>query len=311
LPPSTATITQGDGSITIATIAQGFPHVNLVRFRHYGYVNMFVQPNISYRHEVLVENTLSDFTGLGFISYAPPIAGGRNISPTFDLKAAPLTFTCVSIYAVGHASYWPPVTVVFSGTMNIPDVRLTMTDSKFVKEGTDISIGDIDVTLTYDAASGYWFGPLENFYNIPGRLHMKLELVKPGETFSKDFAPDAPMIFNATGFNGGSPNKPFYIPITIDLAYESYETPMLLGDTGGATAGMEGQLYYTTSSFAIKYSTYNSAKKPKNYFYQYAFFPYAPGSFSGTKYQVSDFFNSNNYWLSSVNATMEFITPPP
>lgn len=305
LPPSTATITQGDGSTTTATLLQGFPFVSVSAFRHYGFVNMFQQPDISYRHEIVVENTLADFTGLGFISYAPPIAGGRNISATFDLQAAPLTFTCISIYAVGHASYWPPVAVVFSGTLIIPDVRLTMTDSKFAKEGTDITVGNVDVTMTYDPVSGNWFGPLENYYNIPGRLNMQLELVKPGETYGKYI--DAPwkMIHNVQGWRTGTGTS-WYNPY---LSWYLGEF-ILVGDISTGAGAFPGNYYNTNYAFAIKYSSYNSAKKPKDYLYQYAFFRQNIGSFSLDKWQTSDFFNSNNYWLSSVDATLTTITPP-
>ena len=82
--------------------------------------------------------------------------------------------------------------------------------------------------------------------------------------------------------------------------------------TGTAYAGsaFAGNYYHTNLSFAIKYSTYNSARKPENYLYQYAFFRDNFGSFYSTDYQTSDFFNSNNYWLSSVDATLTAIAPP-
>lgn len=311
LPPTTATITQQDSSVTVATIYQGFPYVNNMEFRHYGYVNAYQQPNVFYRHEVLVENIAIDFTGQGFISYTPPIQFGRNVSAPFDLQDAPLTVTCISIYAEGHASYWPPVTVVFSGTMAIPDIRLTMTDAKFIKQGDDIAIGNIDVTLTYDSDSGFWFGPLENYYNIPGRLHMKLELVKPGETFVKNYTNLSPMIKLASGLNIDGYSLTYWN--TPRLFYYLGEN-VIMGDSDAGFAytgsAFAGNYYYTNFRFAIKYSTYNSARKPKNYLYQYAFFRDNYGSFYSTNYQTSDFFNSNNYWLSSEDATLTAIAPP-
>jgi hypothetical protein len=311
LPPTTATITQQDSSVTVATVYQGFPYVNSMEFRHYGYVNAYQQPNVFYRHEVLVENIAIDFTGQGFISYTPPIEFGRNVSAPFDLQDAPLTVTCISIYAEGHAYYWPPVTVVFSGTMVIPDIRLTMTNAKFIKQGDDIAIGNIDVTLTYDSDSGYWFGPLENYYNIPGRLHMKLELVKPGETFVKNYTNLSPMIRLASGLNLDGYSLTYWN--TPRLFYYLGEN-VIIGDSNAGTAyagsAFAGNYYHTNFRFAIKYSTYNSAKKPENYLYQYAFFRDNYGSFYSTDYQTSDFFNSNNYWLSSGDATLTAIAPP-
>ena len=311
LPPTTATITQQDSSVTVATVYQGFPYVNSMEFRHYGYVNAYQQPNVFYRHEVLVENIAIDFTGQGFISYTPPIEFGRNVSAPFDLQDAPLTVTCISIYAEGHAYYWPPVTVVFSGTMVIPDIQLTMTAAKFIKQGEDIAIGNIDVTLTYDSDSGYWFGPLENYYNIPGRLHMKLELVKPGETFVKNYTNLSPMIRLASGQNLDAYSLTYF---NTPRLFHYLGENVIIGDSNAGTAyagsAFAGNYYHTNLSFAIKYSTYNSARKPENYLYQYAFFRDNYGSFYSTDYQISDFFNSNNYWLSSVDATLTAIAPP-
>lgn len=46
-----------------------------------------------------------------------------------------------------------------------------------IPSGDDMALGTISVTLTYDAASSTYYGPVANYYNIPGRLSMPAGLL--------------------------------------------------------------------------------------------------------------------------------------
>jgi hypothetical protein len=46
-----------------------------------------------------------------------------------------------------------------------------------IPSGDDIALGTISVTLTYDAASSTYYGPVANYFNIPGRLSMPAGLL--------------------------------------------------------------------------------------------------------------------------------------
>ena len=188
--------------------------------------------------------------------------------------------------------------IVFSAPFtNYETLELEMLDAKFVKEGTDISLGNISISLGLSTPSYTYFGPLENYYNIPGRIHAGLgtwlsSTVNSGKHLYPFGLTNAGNL--GVGYGGpygtGGNVKPFFRNFT----------------TGTAIAKLT--MDFTSSSrFFIPYSTYNSARKSKNYGYD----PSDQDNFGLAKYQVSDFFNSNNYWIESSSVTLKTPTPPP
>ena len=69
-----------------------------------------------------------------------------------------------------------------------PTIRCYLVNAVFQRttadlpSGDDIALGTIDVTLTYDAASSTYYGPVANYYNIPGRLSLPAGLLPTVES---------------------------------------------------------------------------------------------------------------------------------
>jgi len=166
----------------------------------------------------------------------------------------------------------------FSGPFTFPNLTLTMTGAKFVTEVDDIPLGDISITLTYDIATGYWFGPLENYYNIPGRIHAS-RLNGFGVAYC------------AAGMVSVSPEQSFSLYCTGG------------GDLFLPTSSMSGQ------RFRIRYSSYKRARKGNNFDYDYLLYYYA-NAYDAPTNQAHNFFNSNRYWIESTNATLTAGSPP-
>jgi len=211
------------------------------------------------------------------------------------------------------ASSPPPTpeqwTVNFSVPFELPStIALSMTGAKFknvtqtvvggvvtATATNDISLGNISVTLTYNAATGYYFGPLENYYNIPGRLHLQSHFF------------DAAPKWNAA--NGNYNNK-------LECDYAA-----IIGSNNGLPMQVKptikvndiGTLYIDEDSagsrFYIRYSTYKRARKGLNFEYDSTAWPYG-GSIGSDDSQVYHFFNSNTYWVESTNVTLTGGTPP-
>lgn len=211
------------------------------------------------------------------------------------------------------ASSPPPTpeqwTVNFSVPFELPStLALSMTDAKFknvtqtvvggvvtATATNDISLGNISVTLTYDSESGYWFGPLENYYNIPGRLHIQSHFF------------DAAPKWNAA--NGNYNNK-------LECDYAA-----IIGSNNGLPMQLKPTIKVNDSStlyidedsagsrFYIRYSTYKRARKGLNFEYDSTANPYG-GAIGSNDSQVYHFFNSNTYWVESTNVTLTGGTLP-
>jgi hypothetical protein len=90
--------------------------------------------------------------------------------------------------------------------------------------GDDIALGTISVTLTYDAASSTYYGPVANYYNIPGRLSMPaglLPTVASGGMFLNTTLPNwkvnsSNQIYYEKYLSAGAPSN------EITLFYSSY-----------------------------------------------------------------------------------------
>ena len=183
-----------------------------------------------------------------------------------------------------------------------PTIALSMADAKFknvtqtvvggvvtATDTNDISLGNISVTLTYDAATGYYFGPLENYYNIPGRLHIQSHFFDAAPKWN-----DANGQYNNklecdhAAIIGSNNGLPMQIKPTIKI-----------DDTG--------TIYFDEDSagsrFYIRYSTYKRARKGLNFEYDSTALPYG-GSIGSTNSQVYHFFNSNAYWVESSDVTL-------
>ena len=88
----------------------------------------------------------------------------------------------------------------------------------------DLAIGTISVTLTYDAASSTYYGPVANYYNIPGRLSMPIGLLPTVESGSKFLevtsynwkVNSSNQIYYEKYLSSGAPSN------TITLFYSSY-----------------------------------------------------------------------------------------
>ena len=183
-----------------------------------------------------------------------------------------------------------------------PTIALSMADAKFknvtqtvvggvvtATDTNDISLNNISVTLTYDAATGYYFGPLENYYNIPGRLHIQSHFFDAAPKWN-----DANGQYNNklecdhASIIGSNNGLPMQIKPTIKI-----------DDTG--------TIYFDEDSagsrFYIRYSTYKRARKGLNFEYDSTALPYG-GSIGSTNSQVYHFFNSNAYWVESSDVTL-------
>jgi hypothetical protein len=68
--------------------------------------------------------------------------------------------------------------VTFQTPLVIPDVRLYMPDAYlFVATGHHISVGTLEITLTYDTGTGCWVSDVLDYYNIPGRIYFSAEML--------------------------------------------------------------------------------------------------------------------------------------
>ena len=121
-----------------------------------------------------------------------------------------------------------------------------------IPSGDDIAIGTVSVTLTYDAASSTYYGPVANYYNIPGRLSMPaglLPTVASGGMFLNTTLPfwkvnSSNQIYYEHYLSAGAPSN------TITLSYSGYSdarkpTPATLN-------------FYQTNSYSVYTETNGS-----------------------------------------------------
>lgn len=226
-------------------------------------------------------------------SYSLGIAPAGTIEYLSSDIAIGSTSTSFTLAAVSPGS--GSCTVDFSDKFtNYDTLELVMMDAKLVKEGTDISLGNISVTLSLHAPSYTYFGPLENYHNIPGRIHTEWGKWFYGGNYNHLY-PRGVLAGTITPGAGGT------------FGVGGNVTPYFTSGTVAANLTMN----YSSAGnrFFIPYSTYNSARKPKNYGYDpddmnissgFAF----PSTAGATKYQVSDFYNSNSYWIESSSVTL-------
>jgi hypothetical protein len=156
------------------------------------------------------------------------------LSPTlssFDIQYAqtiPPTITCYLVNAVFQRT-----------TVDIPS-------------GDDIALGTISVTLTYDAASSTYYGPVANYYNIPGRLSMPaglLPTVASGGMFLNTTLPNwkvnsSNQIYYEKYLSAGAPSN------EISLFYSGYS------DARKPTPATSE--FYKTDSFSVYTNTNGS-----------------------------------------------------
>jgi hypothetical protein len=134
-------------------------------------------------------------------------------SPTllsFDIQygqTIPTTITCYLIDAVFRRT-----------TVDIPS-------------GDDIALGTLSVTLTYDAASSTYYGPVANYFNIPGRLTLPANLL-PTVASGKRFLNSSLLFWKVNSSN--------------QIYYEHYLS------SGGLS-----------SDITLFYSGYSDARKPQ------------------------------------------------
>ena len=326
--PSTATITKADSSTVTATIddTDGQYGINYNVFFKYTsnlpmvgglYQGTFeavrvylIRGSDSFTVYVLVEtppvygdgsypnNKIRWFTSSGGLVFgAGALSGGI---PEANINSS---ITVTEYFASSPPPTPEQWTVNFSVPFELPStIALTMTDAKLknvtqtvvggvvtATDTNDIALGNISVTLTYDATTGYYFGPLENYYNIPGRLHIQ-----------SHFFDAAPKWNDA---NGNYNNK-----LDIDHA-------AIIGSNNGLPMQIKptikidntGTIYFDEDSagsrFYIRYSTYKRARKGAYFQYDSTAWPYG-GSIGSTDSQVYNFFNSNTYWVESSDVTI-------
>ena len=326
--PSTATITKADLSTVTATIYDD-PYNQEPMFLYnffYSYTSnlpmawggYYYEPQGTFEVIRIYLTRGSDSFTLYVSVETPPVYGNpsypnnstRIFTSSGGLEANINSSITVTEY---FASSPPPTpeqwTVNFSVPFELPStIALSMTDAKFknvtqtvvggvvtATDTNDIALGNISVTLTYDAETGYYFGPLENYYNIPGRLHIQSHFF------------DAAPKWNAA--NGNYNNK-------LECDHAS-----IIGSNNGLPMQIKptikiddtGTIYFDEDSagsrFYIRYSTYKRARKGLNFEYDSTAWPYG-GSIGSTYSQVYHFFNSNRYWIESTNATLTAGTPP-
>lgn len=102
-----------------------------------------------------------------WVSYDPTVYSNE-ASPRFAGSASP---PGLASFEIKYGQTIPPTIRCY--LINAVFRRTTVD----IPSGDDIAIGTIDVTLTYDAASATYYGPVANYYNIPGRLSMPAGLL--------------------------------------------------------------------------------------------------------------------------------------
>ena len=138
-----------------------------------------------------------------------------------------------------------------------PTISCYLVDAVFqrttvdIPSGDDIALGTIDVTLTYDAVSSTYYGPVANYYNIPGRLSMPIGILPTVASGSQ-------FLVNGINWKVNSSNQIYYekylssgaMDNTITLFYSSYSdarkpTPSTLN-------------FYKTNSYSVYTETNGS-----------------------------------------------------
>ena len=138
-----------------------------------------------------------------------------------------------------------------------PTISCYLVDAVFkrttvdIPSGDDIAIGTISVTLTYDAASSTYYGPVANYYNIPGRLSMPIGILPTVASGSQ-------FLVNGINWKVNSSNQIYYekylssgaMDNTITLFYSGYSdarkpTPATLN-------------FYQTNSYSVYTETNGS-----------------------------------------------------
>jgi hypothetical protein len=146
---------------------------------------------------------------------------------SYNTALSPPTWT--STYPVGGAPYLLSFDIQYAQTIP-PTISCYLIDAVFqrttvdIPSGDDIAIGTISVTLTYDAASSTYYGPVANYFNIPGRLSMPAGLqptVASGKKFLEvtDYnwkVNSSNQIYYEHYLSSGAPNN------TINLFYSIY-----------------------------------------------------------------------------------------
>jgi len=156
------------------------------------------------------------------------------LSPTlssFDIQYAqtiPPTITCYLIDAVFQRT-----------TVDLPS-------------GDDIALGTISVTLTYDAASSTYYGPVANYFNIPGRLTMPIGIL-PTVASGKKF-------LEITDYNWkvNSSNQIYYEKY-LSAGAPSNEISLFYSSYSDARKPQASTLnFYKTSSYSVYTNTNGS-----------------------------------------------------
>ena len=145
---------------------------------------------------------------------------------SYDWTVAPSTFSSgfidprqpeLSSFDIQYAQTIPPTITCY--LIDAVFKRTTVD----IPSGDDIALGTISVTLTYDAASSTYYGPVANYYNIPGRLSMPIGILPTVASGSQ-------FLVNGINWKVNSSNQIYYekylssgaMDNTITLFYSSY-----------------------------------------------------------------------------------------
>jgi hypothetical protein len=99
---------------------------------------------------------------------------------SYNTALSPATFS--SNYPASYSPTLLSFDIQYAQTIP-PTITCYLIDAVFqrttvgIPSGDDIALGTLSVTLTYDAASSTYYGPVANYYNIPGRLSMPAGLL--------------------------------------------------------------------------------------------------------------------------------------
>jgi hypothetical protein len=221
------------------------------------------------------------------------ISWGNNYWESTDL---PVTHSGPYTGHFNESATWPQFgsgDITYHTPLVIPDLRISLPDAYFfVATGHHISLGSIDTTLTYDRGSGCYVSDVFNYYNIPGRMWFKVDLVPRDYGGADDWLGNV----GGDGYTG-----------------QTFENRLWLNDP----APSPNYSYYTlynSGPLAIYYSYYQRAIKSRyNGFYYLEWGQFFTPLFvddlrTSTFWRGSDKFAIRS---DSSAATIERITPPP
>lgn len=158
-----------------------------------------------------------------------------------------------------------------SGTTNFaPPVRLYIPDAQFYDATRPVNIGHIDEVLNYDQTLGMYISELKNYYNIPGRIHIRYSPYPQagGAKYlngSLDDGSQAINYFRQT-YDGYYFNRPFGVHIGNDI-HGGYKTGLPQGTPFIDSriffnANYAGKIYPAT--FSVAYSQWNDSRFPRS-----------------------------------------------